>query len=317
MKLSIIVPAYNVEQYIVKCLQSCQRQNVDKSEYEIVVINDGSKDNTQAIIDAFEWNGCNHEMIVQENQGLSMARNNGIKVACGDYVWFVDSDDWIEENCLSDLFKYLNGVDVVCQRAIFINYPEREVIEEKFGDYIKGRDFLNHPYQVMAPLFIYRRSFLLDNSFFFKPGIYHEDTQFTPRVVYCANSIACYFKPLYHYLQREGTITSAFNPKKIYDLMSIYDDLYDFYIKTVLNDDKKGWSRYLMSGPILEMLWLSKQTDDKKIREDVISFVNLRPEMIDFLKNSCKKEIKVLGYIAKICGYKLIPVYDLFYKLRY
>ena len=108
MKLSIIIPVYNVEQYIGRCLQSCLCQpHVTEADYELVIVNDGTKDNSMTIVEGMV-HGMNNVIIVnQRNQGLSMARNAGLKAAKGDYVWFVDSDDWISEDCLYEILNRL------------------------------------------------------------------------------------------------------------------------------------------------------------------------------------------------------------------
>src|SRR3712207_8085200 len=108
MKLSIIIPAYNVEQYIEKCLISTQVQEVEKGAYEVLVIVDGAKDRSLEIAQNVARRYTNIRVIYQENEGLSGARNNGLKAAIGEYVWFVDSDDWIEENCLTGIFQKLD-----------------------------------------------------------------------------------------------------------------------------------------------------------------------------------------------------------------
>ena len=99
MKLSIIIPMYNVEPYIEKCLLSCLNQNIPHADYEIIVVNDGSPDGSLGIARRIASTVDNMLIVSQENGGLSAARNKGLSYAKGEYVWFVDSDDWIEENC--------------------------------------------------------------------------------------------------------------------------------------------------------------------------------------------------------------------------
>lgn len=96
VKLSIIIPVYNVELYIEKCLQSCLSQDIPYDEYEIIVVNDGSPDGSLAIAESIAKTTTNMTIISQKNGGLSAARNTGMSVAKGEYIWFVDSDDWIE-----------------------------------------------------------------------------------------------------------------------------------------------------------------------------------------------------------------------------
>lgn len=97
MKLSIIIPVYNVERYLRQCLESCLSQDVPKSQYEVIIVNDGSPDNSQAIIDEYSSKYDNVRVLKKKNGGLSSARNAGLNIASGDYIWFVDSDDWVAD----------------------------------------------------------------------------------------------------------------------------------------------------------------------------------------------------------------------------
>ena len=109
MKLSLIIPVYNVEQYVGRCLQSCLKQPyVMADDFELVIVNDGTKDNSMAIVEEMTRDCANVTIINQDNQGLSMARNTGLKAAKGEYVWFIDSDDWIEDGCLHEILARLH-----------------------------------------------------------------------------------------------------------------------------------------------------------------------------------------------------------------
>lgn len=111
-KLSIIIPVYNVEKYVGRCLESCLDQDLPKDEYEIIVVNDGTQDNSVQVIEKYIKPENNVTLIHRENGGLSAARNTGLKHAQGEYVWFVDSDDWIEKDSLSKLIQYIKKYDL-------------------------------------------------------------------------------------------------------------------------------------------------------------------------------------------------------------
>lgn len=112
--LSIIIPVYNVENYVEHCITSCLKQNILISEYEIIIVNDGSTDNSLFIAEKTATGHPNIKIISQCNKGLSMARNKGLSLAQGDYIWFVDSDDYIEENCLKQIIETCKkGYDVI------------------------------------------------------------------------------------------------------------------------------------------------------------------------------------------------------------
>ena len=120
MRLSIVIPVYNTEPYLEKCLGSCLKQDIDISDYEIVIVNDGTKDNAMSVAERFGDEYPNVRIISQENAGLSVARNVGLSHSEGDYVWFVDSDDYISQNSLGLVFEKISeNPDVICR---FLNF---------------------------------------------------------------------------------------------------------------------------------------------------------------------------------------------------
>ena len=113
MKISLIIPVYTVEQYIGRCLQSCLCQpHVAADGYVLVIVNDGTKDSSMHVVEGMTRDYTTVTIINQHNQGLSMARNAGLKAAKGEYVWFIDSDDWIEVNCLHGIIERLEQTKV-------------------------------------------------------------------------------------------------------------------------------------------------------------------------------------------------------------
>ena len=134
MKISVIIPIYNVEPYIVRCAESVFRQDLSESEYEVIFVNDGSKDRSMEMLQNF-LDTCgkqNFKVVNKKNGGLSSARNVGIEHANGDYLWFVDSDDWIEPNCLGTI---QNRIKETCTDIIFV-YADDIVGKKK---YIRGK----------------------------------------------------------------------------------------------------------------------------------------------------------------------------------
>ena len=130
MKLSIIIPVYKVERYVRQTILSVINQDHSLfNQSEVIIVNDGTPDKSIEVIQDLIDEYSNIKLINQQNQGLSMARNNGLAVAEGDYVWFVDSDDWLAEYALNDLFHYLDGKnDAVVIGAV-------EVWDDKNNDF--------------------------------------------------------------------------------------------------------------------------------------------------------------------------------------
>ena len=235
MKLSIIIPVYNVEQYIGRCLQSCLSQaNVTADDYELVIVNDDTKDNSMQVVEEMTQGCTNITVINQHNQGLSMARNAGLKAAKGEYVWFVDSDDWIEEDCISEILERLAQTNVDILQLQYRNvYADGTPSDEHFA-IINGimpcRElFVRNKYHAAVPFMIYRRTLLLQRHLFFHPGIYHEDSEFKPKVLYLSKDCASYDKVAYNYFKgNSGSITAVLKLKNGVDLFTVMNKLYAF-----------------------------------------------------------------------------------------
>lgn len=252
MKFSIIIPMYNVEKYIERCILSCCNQNIAILEYEIIVVNDGSPDRSLEIATNFEQKFSNIKIISQENQGLSVARNNGLKVAKGEYIWFVDSDDWIERNCLLDLYKKCSefSLDVLSFEA---NDCDGEICvkRESFKDYnefpIDGKSYLLSGKIVFPVCFkIFRRDFLLNNNLFFMKDIMHEDNEFVPRMFYLSKAIMKIDFVPYNVFQNSASITRSVNPKKSFDLIKVAQSYVIFMNEKGMSKDLKlQFSNYI------------------------------------------------------------------------
>lgn len=234
MKLSIIIPVYNVEKYVGRCLKSCLEQDFD--DYEIVIVNDGTPDNSMDVVKDIALRHPNIRIINRLNGGLSAARNTGLAEAKGDYVWFVDSDDRIETNCIGQLVSKADNdrLDVLCF-GLKLEYPDgncmvRNIKHEIDGKVYRGEDFIcrvEMPPAAWAA--IYRREFLIRNTLKFYEGILHEDQEFTPRAYCLADKIAYVNRPLYYYNQRAGSIMkSTRNVKRCRDLLTVAESLYEF-----------------------------------------------------------------------------------------
>ncbi|MBP3635679.1 MAG: glycosyltransferase [Bacilli bacterium] len=218
MKFSLIVPVYNVEKYLDKCLNSIFSN--DYKNYEVIIVNDGSKDNSEEIINKYIEMHDNIIYVKQKNQGLSAARNEGVKRSTGDYIVFIDSDDYIECDFLKIISSNLND------KPDLLRYQVREVYENKIENiYEDGFDLTNgidafnkivkYKYIEMSQLYIYKSSYYKDNKFKFQKGIYHEDFNLIPIIISKAKSIKSIDYIGYNYLQREGSIMSSNDKEKV------------------------------------------------------------------------------------------------------
>lgn len=238
MLLSIIIPVYNVEKYIRKCLNSVFSQNFPNNEVEVIVVNDGTPDNSMQIVKEFSSNPS-LRIINQENKGLSGARNTGIEAACGEWIWFVDSDDWIEEGFLPKVLPLLYTQEEDVLRFKIREYEEatntvvktRKSICETQIISCSGAEMILAEMNLQCKItpiqtFIIRRSLITKNNLRFVCGIYHEDKEFSPRLLISANQVADIPMVAYCYLLRSsGSITSnkAIIKKRIKNLFDIYE----------------------------------------------------------------------------------------------
>lgn len=250
-KLSVIVPVYKVEQYLHKCVESLLCQDLSLEEYEIILVDDGSPDRCGAICDEYAAGHPHIKVIHRPNGGLSAARNTGIEVAQGQYVQFVDSDDYLEPNVLKFLVGKMehNQLDVL--RFNYQNVNGRyEVFEpnkasKPFADYrdevCDGLTFLNERlgYACYACQFVVRRELLQTCTF--KEGIYFEDTEWTPRLLLRADRVASTTLMVYNYLMRIGSITKSTNEEKKKKLLNDELCLIDALKKQMTGVEDKRW----------------------------------------------------------------------------
>lgn len=220
IKLSIVVPVYNVEPYIEECIESLINQSL--KEIEIIIVNDGTKDNSIEVIKRFKDNRI--LIVEQENSGLSAARNTGLMHAKGEYVCFVDSDDFILSNKaykeMYNIAKEYNCCMVVGNAEFYYNKLNKKVmnksLELKNEDTLSSTNYLIESIKqnnIFVPvwLYIYKREFLISNALVFKQGIYHEDEEFSPRVILKSKIVGVYNKCFYAYRQRPNSIISSSN----------------------------------------------------------------------------------------------------------
>ena len=230
MKLSIVIPAYNVEQYIGRCFDSIFNQQIETDMLEVIVVNDGSKDGTEDIIKQYASQHPNLIYISQENQGQSVARNIGLKRATGDLIWYVDSDDATTENSIQTIFSYFKKyphADFLTFNWINLYVPDgskrfsKSWGEKKMGIHLKKKNNIyEKPFDGFAanarliasvPWFhVFKREYLLNHNLFFSPGLLHEDDELCMRLCFFAKEVR--FIPFAHYIysaMRPGSLTTV------------------------------------------------------------------------------------------------------------
>ena len=227
MMFSVVVPVYNVEQYLEQCLESLQAQ--DYTDFEVICVNDGSPDGSRKILAEWETRFLKIRVIDRENGGLSAARNTGLDASKGDYVVFVDSDDWVEPRMLSRLAEETNEEDMICFAC---RKSDSGATDTLIPEQTDGWNYYNHhalehrevPF-VCVWQRCYRREFLEENYLRFREGILHEDNEFTPRACFKAKSIKTIPDVLYNYRMRPGSIMATRGMKSKESLITIGNEL--------------------------------------------------------------------------------------------
>lgn len=221
-KLSIIVPIYNVEKYIEECLLSILK--TEDENIEIILVNDGSEDNSMKIIEKY-FQDSRIKILNKKNGGLSSARNAGLKMATGEYIAFVDSDDWIEIDGLLKLYEIAkkSSLDMVMGNGYY--YPKGEKLHKSIyigktnginilKNMLKNRDYLETAWKS-----IYKRNFIEVNKIKFIEELLHEDTPFTFECLLKASNMEQKNIFFYNYRERENSITTTKSEKNYLDIL--------------------------------------------------------------------------------------------------
>lgn len=300
-KLSIIIPVYNVEKYIRDCILSIYDQNLHDEDFEVILVNDGTEDNSFEVIQDILTQHDNIIRVDQDNQGLSVARNTGIKNAKGEYVLFVDSDDVLVRESVGPLLLVANTSYADLVVADFLKLSDEEIrnykIEEKddsssvtktgFELFLDDLD----PSQNYVWRTMYRREFLLQNNLSFIPGICYEDIPFTPecylkaRVCVRVNSI------LYLYRMRPSSITSNMDKNKAMDLNKAIERIWELKKMKGLNKEiRRRLMDNLFSTFSFELWCISHNKNVYMYKKEIIADLNERvPDL--WFKNNLKQLI--------------------------
>ena len=307
-KLSIIVPVYGVEKYIDKCLNSLVKQSL--KEIEIIVVNDGTKDNSQKIIYKYVKKYPDKiKSYIKENGGQGSARNYGLKKATGEYIGYVDSDDFVEKDMYKKLYNKAkeNNYDIV----VCGNYNVSEDYQNKNID-----AFINNYNTDLENIFfgkmavwnkIYKRDILIKNKLEFKEKVWYEDLAFTLKAIMNSNTFAFIDEPLYDYLIREGSTMNNSNVQRNLEILDAFNDILS-YIQH--NKKEEYFSKieflaidHIYISAIVRVL--KAEADDKVKRETINKLIDYMNKKFPNYKNN--KYINTLSKNRKII-YKLINI---------
>lgn len=271
MRLSIIIPVYNVEEYIEKCVNSLQQQDIPKNEYELIIINDGSPDNSREIVLRLMKQFNNIVFINQENKGVSRARNSGIDKAKGKYLLFIDPDDYVVPDTLGKILKtadenraqitllgytFLNADNSVRHEILFSDFKHKIYSGTEAFELSKGNGRID-PDRSVALLF--DREFMNRNSIRYVPDVpYLEDGELLARIFCLAKNCIFEGNPFYMRTTREGSATNSrlfYSDKAINGFIKAACNLKEFSENQQLSDEQRNF----MNQPIAKFTLLAIQ----------------------------------------------------------
>ncbi len=274
-KVSVIVPVYNTEKYIEKCLDSIAKQTMQ--DLEIIVVNDGSTDKSEEVIKKYkeEHPKVTIQYLKKENGGLSDARNFALPYVTGEYISFVDSDDYIAKDLYANLEKYMEQkIDLIKFKMKMVDKEDKvlekiegPVFEKCTGEQGFEKLCTQDRYLDPACIYLYKTEFFLQNHFQYKKGTYHEDFGLTSLVMVKAQSFVSTEEYGYYYLQTEQSITRDVSYekeiKKANDLIEHYDNMIEVIEKySVSQKTKELIKRYYTNAIILK----AKTLKEKELR---------------------------------------------------
>ena len=268
-KVSVIVPIYNVEKYLEKCINSLLSQTLE--DIQIILVNDGSKDNSGNIAKEYEKNTKDRVIYVEkENGGLSDARNYGLKYATGDFIAFLDSDDYIEKNAYEEMYNKAIEENADYVECDFIwEFPNKIRVDKQYP-YKNKKEMLSFV-RVVAWNKLIKRQLIIDNNLEFPKGLRYEDVEFTYKLIPFINKFAYVDKPFIHYVQREGSIANVQNERTA-EIFTVLDNVIEFYKKNNIyeeyrNELEYNYARYLLCSSLKRMCKIK----DKTIREKLLT----------------------------------------------
>ena len=274
--VSVIVPFYNVENYIEKCLETLVNQTLE--DIEIIFVNDGSKDRSKVIVDKFLKQYPEKIVYLEkENGGLSDARNYAIPYVKGEYIAFLDSDDYVEKTMYKDMYELAKKEEsdmVECD--FYWEYPDKK--KEDKGIIYNGKKEMLEKVRVVAWNKLIKKEILEKSKVLFPKGLRYEDVEFTYKLVPYVEKVSFLKKPCVHYIQREGSISNNQNERNK-EIFQVLDNVIGFYKENNLYDEYKDeleyiYVRYAFCSSLLRIVKIKDESVQGKLLELTWNKVN-------------------------------------------
>lgn len=292
-KVSVVVPIYNVEEYLERCIESLVKQTLE--DIEIILVNDGSRDKSGTIAQEFQKKYPDKiKYVEKENGGLSDARNYGMKYATGEYIAFLDSDDYIEKNAYKVMYKKAKEEDSDYVECDFIwEYPEKSKKDEQIK-YANKNEMLAFV-RVVAWNKLIRREVITNNNIEFPKGLRYEDVEFTYKLIPHINKFSYVNEFFIHYTQRQNSIANVQNEKTA-EIFEVLDNVITYYKQNNFYDEYKeeleyNYARYLLCSSLKR---ICKIPDNQK-RKELINktWDNLNSKYPEWKKNKILRNVQL------------------------
>ena len=291
-KVSVIVPVYNVEKYVEKCLDTLVNQTLE--DIEIIVVNDGSNDNSKDIIEKFIKKYPKKIVYLEkENGGLSDARNYGIPHATGKYIAFLDSDDYAELNTYKDMYELAEAENSDMVECDFVwEFPDKSIND--IGAIYNGKHEMIEKARVVAWNKLIKKEILEKNKIKFPKGYRYEDIEFTYKLVPYLERISFLKKTCIHYMQRDNSISNTQN-EKTKEIINVFEDVFKYYKEKGIFEEyfqelEYTYTRVLLCSSLRRIC----KIPDKKVRKNVINLTwnKLNTNFPNWKKNKILKKNK-------------------------
>ena len=312
MKLSIVLTVYNKEPFLRRALDALLNQEgTYEGDYEVLAVNDGSTDGSSAILEEYAQRDGRVRILTQQNQGLSMARNNGVEPALGEYIWFVDADDtfsprsvrlicdaMISQPDVIPIYAVTDGIDKVRNRV----NPNLHT----------GKDILTKGvWEHCGVFWVVRKYFLLENNLRFMPGIYHEDAELTPRMLYFAESVHVVPEVLYTVYRDPNSITQVPRPKRAFDCLVVADRLIKFFEQQDdVGAELKSMMNYRIAMIINDALFVISQNNIGEQHRFDDTFKTM-PILLEPLKNAPVRKYRIEAALFRCFSGHYTAIYRL------
>lgn len=292
-KISVIVPVYNTEKYLLKCLDSILNQTLN--DIEVIVVNDGSIDNSQLIIDDLKLKDNRIISIQKENGGLSDARNVGIDIAKGEFIAFIDSDDYIDLMMFEKMFESAvnHQSEMVLCDLVKVDETGNEFRDLPQSPQLPDKMILNEDLTIFGEMSCFACNKIFKRTLFdkhrFKKGIHFEDIELIPKLVLDSKIISKINKPFYKYFERQDSITKT-HSKKGLDMFLAINEVSIYFNNSIYKEELIELKRFQILQGYYSYLAYVAYVKEKTLKLEMIH------KLEDFLKNNNINFSEIIKY---------------------